>query len=1004
MVRNGGAVVQVQRGKERTVLAALLLNAGRIVSVEDLIEVLWGTSPPKSARATVQNYVMRLRKALGDDIGCRIGTRSRGYLIEVDVGELDVAQFEAHLAAARTATHSSRWDAAAAEARSGLALWRGAALADVESELLTMRDCPHLGELRLQALEIQIEADLHLGRHAVVITELRQLAACNPLRERLHGLLMLALYRDGRQAEALAAYQNARQFLIEEVGAEPGNELRELHRRILIADPALAALQNATPAPASSGMVTPRELPGSVAHFIGRTDELMTLTALLDRQARPVPGMIVISVIGGTAGVGKTALALHWAHQVAERFPDGQLYVDLRGYDPERPLAAADALAGFLRALGVPGRDIPAEQAERAGRYRSFLAGRRMLVVLDNAGSEEQVRPLLPGTAECAVVVTSRDSLAGLVARDGAARLDLDPLPFEDALELLRALIGERVDADRDAAATLAAQCCRLPLALRINAERVAARPGASLTDLVGELADQRRRLEFLAAGGDPRTAVRAVFSWSYSHLDNDAARAFRLLGLHPGPDFDLYAAAALTATSTFRQAGCLLDVLARAYLIRQEGPCYYGMHDLLRAYARELATTEDSAGVRQAGLTTLFDYYLYTAASAMDIIYPADRHRRPRIPSPATPVPQLADATAALAWLDTERTNLVTVAIHAADHGWPSHVIRLAATIFRYLNTGGYFPQAFTIQNNARRAASDSGDLAGETASLINLGMLHQQQSRYQQASLHFQKALEMARQAGDRASEAQAVGSLGLIDEEQGRLREAARRYRAAAALHRELGDRIGEARNLANLGFIDEMQGRLQEATGHLEQALALYQGTGDPTTASTMIGLGEVELRQGHHEQAAALFTEALAQFRAGKHRTGEAFALHGLGTVELRRGHYDQATANFRETLALAREFGDPSLEAHALSGLGEAFLAIGCPEDARLQYAAALTLTVPLGHKYYQAAAHDGLGRAFRVLGDAKSASYHWQQALALYADMDAPEADQVRAQLAVCG
>ena len=412
------------------------------------------------------------------------------------------------------------------QARAALALWRGEPLADVESEVLASREVPRLAELRLQALETASRADLHLGRAADVIPELRRLAEPTSAARVPAPLLMLALYRDGRQAEALAAYQHARQMLIDELGAEPGPGLRELHQRILVADPALAV---AEPWRRTATLPSRGPHPGScrrpVPHFAGRDSELAALTGLLDRAGEQAPGAVVISAIGGTAGVGKTALAVHWAHQVAARFPDGQLYVNLRGYDPDQPMPAADALAGFLRALGVPGQDIPAEASERAARYRSLLAGRRMLVVLDNARQAEQVRPLLPGSPGCVTVVTSRDSLAGLVARDGAIRLDLDLLPPLGGGRPAAALIGARVDADPAAADALAARCARLPLALRVAAELAAARPAASLAELAGELADQQRRLDLLDAGGDPRTGVRAVFSWSYRHLDADAAR-----------------------------------------------------------------------------------------------------------------------------------------------------------------------------------------------------------------------------------------------------------------------------------------------------------------------------------------------------------------------------------------------------------------------------------------------------------------------------------------------
>ena len=713
VVRCGGVVLPVPRGRQRAVLAVLLLNAGRVVSVGEIAETLWGPAPLPSAPATVRNYVKRLRRVLRDADRARIVTRSPGYLIRVDPGELDVARFEALLEGARNAARGGSWEAAADQVREALALWRGEPLADVESESLALREVPRLAELRLQAAELRLDAELRLGRHGVVIAELERMVAAHPLREHLHALLMLALYHDGRQAEALAAYQHARRVLVDELGAEPGAELRELHRQILTTGPVLAGPESgrlppgARPAGGGPRPVVPRELPGPVPQFVGRAAELADLTGMLDRASAQTPRTLVIWAIAGMAGVGKTALAMQWAHRVADRFPDGQLHVNLRGYDPGQPMSAADALAGFLRSLGVAEQDIPAETGERAARYRSLLTGRRMLIMIDNAGDVEQVRPLLPGSPSCVTVVTSRDALSGLVARDGARRLDLDLLPPAEAMGLLRALIGERVDAEPEATATLAGYCARLPLALRVAAERAAASPGVSLADVTSELADQQDRLDLLDAAGDRLTAVRAVFSWSVRHLDDEAARAFRLLGLHPGADFDAYAAAALTDTA-LRQARWLLERLARAHLIQPAGASRYGMHDLLRAYAADQAADQDSEQERGAALTRLFDHYLATAAVAAGTLFPADPDQ-PALPQPAGPVPPVTSPAAVLAWLDARRSTLVAVAAHAADHGWPGHAIGLAATIFRYPDVG-HFTDAAAMHGHARRAAAQAG------------------------------------------------------------------------------------------------------------------------------------------------------------------------------------------------------------------------------------------------------------------------------------------------------
>ncbi len=744
----------------------------------------------------------------------------------------------------------------------------------------------------------------------------------------------------------------------------------------------------------------PRQLPAVVPHFAGRAGELQALAAMLDETAG-VSGTVLISALGGTAGVGKTALAVHWGHAAVGQFPDGQLYVNLRGYDPGPPMPATDALAGFLCALGVPGQDISPDQDERAARFRTLVAGRRMLIVLDNASEVDQVRPLLPGTPGCVTIVTSRDTLAGLVARDGARRLDLDLLPLADAVSLLGALIGDRVEADLSAAAALAAQCCRLPLALRLAAELAASRPAVPLAELAAELADQQRRLDLLDAGGDPYTAVRAVFSWSCRQLDPDAARAFRLAGVHPGPGLDAYAAAALTGSS-LQRATQLLDRLARAHLIQPAGQGRYGMHDLLRDYARELAAAQDGEQERQASLTRLLDYYLHTAAAAMDILAPAEQHWRPRIPPPGSPSPLLGDPDTARAWLDTERANLVAVTAHAAANGWPDHASRLAATLFRYLDSGGHLPEAVVVHGQARRAARQLGDRAAEASASSHLGVVDLQRGRHRRAAGHLQRALALCQETGDRTGAATALTNLAVADLRQGRYLQAAGYLEQALTLCRETGDRVGEAHALINLGFICGRQGRDQQAAGYLEQALTLCRETGDRAgEARVLANLGAADLRQGRLRQAADRSGRSLAMFRAIGNRHGEAYVLVTLGAVDLQRGRYQQAAGHHRRALELHREIGDRAGEAQVLNGLGELLLVIGLPGDARANYTTALDLASQVGDRYEQARAHHGLGRAYDTAGDPGEACHHWQQALSTYARLGVPEADLVRAQLA---
>ncbi|MGH3940726.1 MAG: ATP-binding protein [Pseudonocardiaceae bacterium] len=793
--------------------------------------------------------------------------------------------------------------------------------------------------------------------------------------------------------------------------------------------------------------VVPAQLPPDVNAFTGRAQELVELDRLLaggtghNAVAGANSTAVVISAVSGTAGVGKTALALRWAHRVRDQFPDGQLYVNLRGYDPDQPMTVGTALAGFLRALGIAGQDIPLELDERAGAYRSLLNGRRMLVVLDNAANAEQVRPLLPGTPPCLVVVTSRDSLAGLVIQHGARRIDLDLLPLHDAVALLGALIGKRVEAEPDAATALARHCTRLPLALRVAAERAAARPDTCLASLVGELADEQRRLPLLDAGGDPRTAVRAVFSWSYRHLSADTARVFRLLGLHPGPDLDPYAAAALTDTG-HDTAHHLLDVLARAHLIGHSSPGHYGMHDLLRAYATHLATDEDTEQEQRRALTRLFDHYLATAAAAMDSLHPAEQHRRPRIPPPATPTPPVTDPASARAWLDTERAALTTTCAYTAAHGWPSHTSRLAATLFRYLDAGGHYSDALAVHTHALRAARHTvdqsaearaltnlgvvcwrqghhrqaadylqqardlsreiGDRTGETRTLDNLGLVYWQQGQYQHAAEHFQQALDLFQALGDRDGEAHALDHLGTVYWQQGHYRQAAEHFQQALDLSRILDDYDGEARALVHLGVVYVQQGHYKQAAEHQQQALNLYRQIGNRAGVShALANLGVVYYQQGQYQQAVEHHLQALNLFREIGERTGEAEALDHLGNVYRRQGQYQQAAEHHLQALNLFGEIGERAGEAKALNGVGETHHAAGQQHDALIQHTVALTLAAQIGDRYEQARAHNGLAHTHHTTGDLDQASYHWHQALDLYTDLAVPEADDVRAHLA---
>jgi DNA-binding SARP family transcriptional activator/tetratricopeptide (TPR) repeat protein len=1025
-VRSGGRLLDVGHARQRCVLAVLLAEANRVVAAGQLVDRVWGGDRlPASPVSALQTYVSLLRRAMAPAGDVVIARQASGYKVVVDADTVDLHRFRSLIAEARAARDDD--DRAAASLEKALGLWRGEPFAGLDSPWISATRSSLVMQRQAAQLDLT-DIQLRRGQHAALVSDLSLQASDHPLDERAAGQLMLALYRSGRQAGALEHYEQLRRRLADELGADPGPPLRLLHQQILAADPTLDIPTTSTPPAAPPGPSrppapapevryplppdtaafgrdgVPRELPALAAHYVGRATEHAYLTGLLDQRDEPTPGTLVISAIGGTAGVGKTALAVHWAHQAAEHFPDGQLYVNLRGYDPAQPVAATDVLARFLRSLGEPGQYIPREEDERAARYRSLLAGKRMLILLDNAGSADQVRPLLPGNPACRVIVTSRDALAGLVARDGATRLDVDALPLQDAVALLRTLIGARVDAEPTAAAELAGQCCRLPLALRVAAELAADRPTVPLARLVDELADLRTRLDLLEADGDPGTGMRAVFSWSYRHLNNEDARTSRLLGLHPGPDVEAYEVAALTGM-TVRQAHRALDVLARAHLLCPAPPSRHGMHDLLRAYARELTATVDTEQEQHAALTRLFDHYLYTAATAMDALFPAERNRRPRIPRPATPARPFADPAAAREWLDSERAALMAAVAYTADHDWPAHAIRLAATLFRYLYSSGHLAEALTVSSHALSTARRTGDLIAEATALSQIGSVDGQQGRLQQAAEHHWRALALLRAAGDRAGEAHALGNLGLPEMGLGRYEQAARHQQEALAISRDIGDRFGEARALGNLGWARQKQGRYQEAAGYYQQTLALSRDIGDRQGEGNTLGrLGAIDLRLRRYQRAAGYFQQALALFHEMDDTSGEAEGVISLGEVYLRLGRYEQAAANFEHASAMSRELSDRVLEANAQNGLGDVLFRTGDVDKARAHHANALRLASETGSPDHQARAHSGLARTYRADRDSLQAGHHWQEALTYYTAIGAPEALEIRARLAAIG
>ncbi|MFD6139651.1 BTAD domain-containing putative transcriptional regulator [Promicromonospora sp. NPDC060271] len=1003
--------VPLGTARQRAVLAALLIEPGVPLSSDQLVERVWGRAAPRSARQTLHSYISRLRSVLDDAGGPAPTRRGGGYVLEVDAAAVDLHRFRTLVAQARCAdddTADSLWQDA-------MALWQGVPFADLDSDWLHSLAVTLAAERQAARLD-HYDLLLRRGEHTRLLPEVAADAEAHPLDERLAGQLMVALYRCGRQSDALAHFRLVQERLADELGSDPGSALRDLHQRILRHDPELAA-PPAVPVAAPGNTVgshtdeaagstsadaapstarpahRPAQLPLDVAGFTGRDSDLRRLDELLsDGADDPVTRTVVITAIRGTAGVGKTALAVRWAHQVADRFPDGQLYVNLRGYDPEQPMRPTDALARFLVALGVGERDIPLDGDERAARYRSELAGRRMLIVLDNAGSVAQVRPLLPGSGSSTVVVTSRDSLSGLVAVHGAHQVDLDLLPAADAVDLLHRLIGPRVVAEPEAAATLAEQCARLPLALRVAAMRASSQPDQSLAEVVAELADRQQRLELLDAGGDPYAAVHAVLSWSVQHLPEQGARVFRRLGLHPGPDLDQYVAAALTGL-TSNAARRVLESLVSAHLLHRTGPGRYGMHDLLRAYATHLTGTQDTDGERQEAEERLLAYYQATVVAAMDTLYPGEASYRPPAADPCVPIPDLTEPGPAHDWLRNECLCMVAIVEHAADHQRSGYVVGLARILYRHLaetNLTGLV----ALNSHALRAAEDAGDLNGQAHALCQLGAGHFWMGQDVTASQLLHRALALYRQVGDSVGEARTLTSRSHVSYQRGRYASARDDLQQAIALYRQAGDRLGESKALNGIGLIEERLGNYARAVEIHQQDLMIVRELGarsvEPTTLNN---LAAAELGRGRHSAAAGYVREAITILEDLGNPTSKAHALDTLGTLYLRLGDSESAGDCFQQALAHFRQIGRRNDQAWSINGLGEVAQFDEDPVAALHLHTEALTIATEDGLRHQQARAHAGIGHAHRALGGAGWARAHYEQAYLIYTELGMPDA-----------
>lgn len=920
LVQDGDTHIEVRSPLQRAVLAALLLHARQPVAADALAEIVWDGKPPREAVTTLRTHVMRLRRVLGPRAAARLVTQFPGYKIDAGEDEVDLFQFTRLCRDGGAAIRSAAWADARALLGEALALWRGQPLADVPAEVLHRDERPRLEHLHVQAQEWRIEADLRVGGDSELVPALQSLITEHPLYERFHGQLMLALYRSGRQAEALVTYDRVRARLVEEIGTEPGLHLRELHQRILAADPALVGPRSpGRPQPddltaadadhASAGSpMTPRELPASARPFVGRGLELTALTALLESEDGPAAGSVTIAAICGTAGIGKTALAAHWAHRHAGHFPDGQLYVDLRGFGAGRLLPVADALAGFLRALGGSDRDIPETIAERARRYRTLLAGRQMLIVLDNARDETQVRPLLPADPGCMVLVTSRCQLAGLVAREGAHLISLDLLAEQEARELLTARLGAaRAAAEPQVVTELIDLCGRLPLALGLAAARAAGRPGFALAQLRSQLTDVRDRLDSLDAG-DGEADLRAAFSWSLRRLSEHAVLMFRLLGLHPGPDISIAAARSLAYLDEHACRAALAE-LARVHLLTERAPGRFASHELQHVYAAELADRMPAAQ-RRAATGRMLDHDLQTAllaAASMERVHAIGQ--APRVSAGTVPA-QIGGREEAFAWFEAERAVLSGVIRQAARAGYPDHAWLLPMALREIYLRRGYWGDLVPTQEIALATARQAGNTEREAEAHRFLGASMSRMGRLDEARTQLGQALRLAQDLDDTASQGQSHFQLALICGSENDYRRAIAHCGLASRLARACRCTADEAYALNATGLFHARLGDLGLARSHSEQALRLHR--------------------------------------RAGS-AMGESLALQLLGCLEFADGRYRHATGLLRQALDLCRETGDRYFSADMLDDLGSAYHADGKLDEAKDAWRQALTTFNDLG-------------------------------------------------------
>ncbi len=979
--------------RHRALAAALALQPGTMVPSWRLVEALWGESPPRTALRSLHSHVARLRPMLDRcGFGGVLQTREPGYVLLVEAAAVDASRFEQEVRAIRARLAAGSLADAAESLTATLALWRGPALADAEPTGWTAAQATRLENLRSAVLADRCETLLCLGNYGEALTELEPLLSADPMGERLVGLHMIALWGCGRPAEAFAAYHRLRTDLAGELGVDPSKDMADLHTAMLRG--ATTAQLRAPGSVVGLSTVTiaqsprPAQLPAPVGYFTGRAQELQALD-----EAAAGGGAPTVALICGHGGIGKTSLAVQWAHRAADRFPDGHVFIDAHGNDKAAALSPARVVGALLRCLGVPEDRMPGDLDERVGLYRSLIAGKRMLIVLDDAGGTEQVAPIVPSSAGTVLVVTSRSTLAALMTHAEVSPLVLGMLSQQESADLFTKVLGaQRVSREPQEVARLAELCCRMPLALRIAAAKLVTQPGHSIAALADEVCGDDRLAQLRVEDG--ARSVEAVFASAYQALSAQARHLFRRLGLHPGPHFGAPLAAALAQGADHQRA---LAELAAVHLISQPQPGRYRMHDLVRLFAKRCAEAGD-------GVELLFDWYLAVADAANRVLDPGrDRltatltHTPPQVPFP--PVREKA-----LDFIEPECDNLLAVVRHAADHGHWQVACELTYLLNSFFAARGHWSERIEMCQHAVRAAALLGDPRVEAEMHRALGMVYRASHQLGPALDSHLRALPLLRALRDRPGLAYLYNNIGGTHAELRRFDEAVEAYQTSLELHREAGNDFGAVAAQRNLGYVYIRMGQAQLSLPHLEQALALSRALGHGRLeAGALDSLGEANLQLGRHDHAVEHFRAVLEVSRGIGDLKYEMDALVNLGLAHLERGEAGSAVESLTQALTIARAMGHRHAEARTLNQLGQAHLTLADYAAAQrcLQASATLRRSVPDG--YEQARLCRNLGDLAHATGQEPVAVAHWELAVSLFRKANAPgEADRLQERMVV--